>query len=104
MILGITGGTGCGKTTLLRCIEQKGGVIFDCDAVYHRLLETGGTMLDSIEKAFPGTVVDGKLQRKALGSLVFADPKLLLRLNAITHKAVKNQIVKELEKAPALFQ
>lgn len=102
MILGITGGTGCGKTTLLRCIEQKGGVIFDCDAVYHRLLETDGTMLDAIEKAFPGTVVDGKFQRKALGSLVFADPKLLLRLNAITHKAVKKQIVQELEKAPAL--
>ena len=33
MILGITGGTGCGKTTLLHCIEERGGLILDCDAV-----------------------------------------------------------------------
>ena len=38
MIIGITGGTGCGKTTLLREIEERGGLILDCDAVYHELL------------------------------------------------------------------
>ena len=35
MILGITGGTGCGKTTLLECIREQGGLVLDCDAVYH---------------------------------------------------------------------
>ena len=38
MILGITGGTGCGKTTLLRLIQQRGGLVLDCDEIYHRLL------------------------------------------------------------------
>ena len=38
MILGITGGTGCGKTTLLSVIEEAGGLILDCDAIYHQLL------------------------------------------------------------------
>ena len=33
MILGITGGTGCGKTTLLQEIEERGGLVLDCDAV-----------------------------------------------------------------------
>ena len=37
MILGITGGTGCGKTTLLKEIEERGGMVLDCDAVYHEL-------------------------------------------------------------------
>lgn len=102
MILGITGGTGCGKTTLLRCIEEKGGVVFDCDAIYHRLLETDRAMLTAIGEAFPGTVEDGCLLRKELGAIVFADPQALLRLNAITHAAVKARIVKALESPPRL--
>ena len=38
MILGITGGTGCGKTTLLQLIRQRGGLVLDCDEIYHQLL------------------------------------------------------------------
>ena len=56
MILGITGGTGCGKTTLLRCIAQAGGVILDCDEIYHDLLRTDPELLRAIEGRFPGTV------------------------------------------------
>ena len=73
MILGITGGTGCGKTTALQAIRELGGIIIDCDAVYHVLLQTDKKMLAAIEKRFPGTVVDGKLDRKKLGPIVFSD-------------------------------
>ena len=89
MILGITGGTGCGKTTLLREIEKLGGVVLDCDAIYHDLLKTDADMLQAIASRFPGTVENGILQRKKLGALVFSDEKALLDLNAITHSAVK---------------
>ena len=102
MIIGITGGTGCGKTTLLKGIEALGGCIIDCDAVYHRLLQTDAAMLSAIGSAFPGTVRDGVLDRKALGSIVFADPDALLRRNAITHAAVKKEVLRLLESAPAL--
>ena len=44
-IIGITGGSGCGKTTLLKLIAQKGGMILDCDAIYHELLKTDTCML-----------------------------------------------------------
>ena len=40
MIIGITGGTGCGKTTLLNLIRERGGLVLDCDAIYHELLRT----------------------------------------------------------------
>ena len=61
MILGITGGTGCGKTTLLELIEQAGGLVLDCDAVYHELLRSDASLLAAIEGRFPGTVEQGVL-------------------------------------------
>ena len=80
-IIGITGGTGCGKTTALNALAELGVHIIDCDAVYHDLLETDSDMLQAIDRAFPGVVENGKLQRKVLGQRVFVDPAALDRLN-----------------------
>ena len=102
MIFGITGGTGCGKTTALQAIESLGGVVLDCDAIYHELLKTDPRLLESINSRFPGVVENGQLQRKKLGAIVFADPLALLDLNAITHAAVKAEVERRLETAPAL--
>lgn len=91
-IIGITGGTGCGKTTALNELERRGALLIDCDAVYHRMLETGRPMLDEIEKYFPGAVIDGKLDRKALGAVVFTDEEALRDLNIITHRHINLEI------------
>ena len=102
MILGITGGTGCGKTTLLQEIEDRGGLVLDCDAVYHDLLTRDMELLNAINDRFPGVVVDKKLERKKLGAIVFNDKQALLDLNTITHGAIRDEIVRRLAEKPAL--
>ena len=97
MILGITGPTGSGKTTFLNCIAEKGGIILDCDAIYHTLLRTDESLLRALDARFPGTVENGSLNRKKLGAIVFADENALLDLNAITHSAVKSVVLEQLQ-------
>ena len=102
MIIGITGGTGCGKTTALQAIRELGGTVIDCDALYHELLRTDRAMLQAIGDRFPGTVTEGVLNRKALAPIVFSDPQALLDLNSITHSAVRSAVRIRLQPTPAL--
>ena len=102
MIIGITGGTGCGKTTLLDLIRAQGGLVLDCDEIYHNLLKTDPALLQSIENRFSGTVENGRLQRKKLGAIVFADPQALEDLNRITHHAITADVLRQLAAEPAL--
>ena len=102
MILGITGGTGSGKSTLLQLVAKHGGLVLDCDEIYHNLLRTDAALLSSIEHAFPGTVVNGMLDRKKLGAIVFSCETALQKLNCITHAAVKNEVLRQLEDRPSL--
>lgn len=102
MIIGITGGTGSGKTAFLDVIREYGGFVLDCDAIYHELLNTDPALLAAIEARFPGVVENGQLQRKKLGAIVFADPAALKDLNAITHKAVKEEVLRRLSPAKGL--
>ena len=96
LIIGITGGSGCGKTTLLNIIQEKGGLVLDCDAIYHRLLREDPALLAAIAQRFPGVVENGELQRKKLGNLVFSDETALADLNKITHSAVKQEVQRQL--------
>ncbi len=100
-IIGITGPSGAGKTTALRVLEQLGGQVYDCDAVYHEMLASDGELLAEIEAAFPGAVQDGTLDRKALGARVFADPEGLRRLTEITQPLVKRRVLEEIRKSEA---
>ena len=100
-VLGITGGTGSGKTTALRALEALGATVLDCDAVYHELL-SDADMLGEIEARFDGVVKDGILDRKALGAIVFADAAALRDLGAITHKYIDREIFKVIRRLEAL--
>ncbi len=99
MVIGITGPTGSGKTTALRVIQEMGGYVLDLDAVYHGLLKTNQNLLDELDGRFPGVIRNGELDRKTLGSIVFADKNALSDLNAITGKYILSEMDRQLEKA-----
>lgn len=96
MIVGVTGGTGCGKTTALQAVQALGGLALDCDAIYHELLKSDKKMLAAIAERFPEAMENGSLARKKLGAIVFANPNALEDLNAITHAAVRREVVSRL--------
>jgi dephospho-CoA kinase len=95
-LIGITGPSGSGKTSALREIERQGGLVLDCDAVYHELLAGSTALLEELEEAFPGTVRGGTLDRRELGKRVFSDPEALARLNAISHRYVSAEVEQRL--------
>ena len=95
-IIGVTGGTGCGKTTALNAFAERGALVLDCDAVYHELLKTDLDLLSEIEARFPGVVENGRLERKRLGASVCHDEEALADLNAITHRYITAALQKRL--------
>lgn len=99
--IGITGGTGCGKTTVLHILQEMGFHIIDCDRVYHRLLEEDAKMLCAIDGCFPGVVNDGQLQRKKLGQIVFSNEQALDTLNKTVWPFVYRAVQKEIERTDA---
>lgn len=92
LIVGITGGTGCGKTTALETFGNFGALVLDCDKVYHALLERSEEMKAELKKEFPDCVFEGRIDRKRLGKIVFGDREALEKLNRITHAYVKREI------------
>lgn len=95
-IVGITGGTGCGKTTALSFLKEQGALLLDCDAVYHALLTSSEDLIEEIHARFPGVVDHGVLDRKKLGAQVFHDPEALMDLNKITHRHITEEIDRRL--------
>lgn len=95
-VLGITGQTGAGKTTVLQAVEALGGAVIDCDVLYWSLLQEDKNLIAALVEEFGAiTTDDGAIDRKKLGNQVFTDGKKLLKLNEITHPVVCEK-VKEL--------
>lgn len=88
-VIGVTGPTGAGKTSVLKVLAQAGFEIIDCDQLYYDLLRTDASFRGKIAEAFgPVFLPDGSLDRPALAGKVFGDSRELERLNAIVYPTV----------------
>jgi dephospho-CoA kinase len=98
--VGLTGGIGAGKSEVSQRLAAHGAHVIDADAVAREVVAPGTRGLAEVVAAFgPGVLrPDGSLDRPRLGEIVFADPGLLARLNAIVHPKVAARM-SELEQA-----
>jgi len=87
LVIGLTGSIGMGKSTIAERFREKGIAVFDADAEVHRLYESDAAPL--IEDAFPGTTVDGRVDRLKLSASLLADPSGFPKLEAIVHPLVR---------------
>ena len=98
--VGLTGGIGAGKSEVSRRLAAQGAVVIDADLIAREVVEPGTDGLAEVVEAFgPGVLrPDGGLDRARLGDIVFADPALRSKLNAIIHPRVARRMA-ELERA-----
>jgi dephospho-CoA kinase len=99
----LTGGIGAGKSTVSRRLKELGAVLVDADVHAREVVEPGTPGLAAVVKAFGTEVLreDGRLDRPALGRLVFADREQLALLNSIIHPLVRARSQEVVAAAPA---
>ena len=114
-IIGITGGTGAGKSALSAKLGQLGATVIDSDLISHQVSKKGGAAFDEIVTSFGADILDkaGEIDRKKLGKVVFENPDKLELLEKITHKHIFERMQQEIESCttdaavldvPLLFQ
>lgn len=94
MVIGLTGQSGSGKTTVCEVFEQNGFAIIDCDKIARNLMLPGSPVLREVAESFPDVLLpDGSLNRKKLADIVFTDPIQLSLLDSITYPRITEQIL-----------
>jgi dephospho-CoA kinase len=90
VVIGLTGGICSGKSTVAAMFRRFGATVIDADQVAHELVEPDQPLFEAVASAFGREVVgaDGRIDRRRLGAMVFADPKVRKRLEEILHPAI----------------
>jgi dephospho-CoA kinase len=87
IVLGLTGSAAMGKSATAAMFAEEGVPVFDADAEVHKLYD--GAAVPAIEAAFPGTTIEGRVDRERLAAKVVSDPDALKKLEAIVHPLVR---------------
>jgi dephospho-CoA kinase len=100
LVIGLTGGIASGKSTVSTVLRELGAPVVDADAIVHELQAPGMPVTLAIAREFGPEVIrsDGSLDRAALGRIIFADPTMRHRLEAIVHPAVGERMWAEVER------
>ena len=99
ILIGLTGGIGCGKSEVSRLLEKRGAVIVDADLIVRELQQPGGEIFLRMVEIFGEKVVatDGSLNRAAVANEVFKDADLLKKLNSLIHPVVRRVMNERVE-------
>lgn len=113
-VVGLTGQTGAGKSTVSKIFSENGFCVIDADRIARIVAEKGSKCLDELADAFGADILnpDGTLDRKALAEIVFNDKSELSKLNAIIYPYILSEISGQIENtegfilldAPTLFE
>lgn len=117
-MIGLTGQSGAGKTTVSRVFSQNGFAVIDADIISREVTQKGQPCLTELSEAFGSDIInsDGTLNRKRLGSIVFSDREKLRQLNGIIYPYIIYRIISRIDElseegrelilldAPTLFE
>jgi dephospho-CoA kinase len=98
---GLTGGIASGKSQVAALLRARGVPVIDADAVAREVVEPGRPALAAIAARWPGVVQQGRLDRKALGAVVFADPAERRALEAIVHPRIQEEVQRRMAELEA---
>lgn len=101
LVIGLTGGIGCGKSSVARIFSALGAAVIDTDEIAHRLTAKGAPALAAIIEQFGSgyQLPDGNLDRARLRKRVFSDHAAKEKLEALLHPLIKQQVVSEMAEA-----
>lgn len=102
LVLGVTGGVGCGKSEVGRILERHGFAVCDADHLAHDAIAPGGEAYAAVVRRFGPQIVgpDGAIDRAALARIVFGDAAALADLNALTHPPARRALRRWLDGLP----
>ncbi len=105
LFIGLTGGIGCGKTTVANLFAARGATLVDTDLIAHAMTAPGGPAMAAIAAQFGPAFLapDGALDRAAMRSLVFSDPPARQRLEAILHPLIRAEAEAQALAATGLY-
>ena len=103
IVIGLTGNIATGKSLVLRMLQELGAATIDADKLVHEVMAPGGSAYQTIVEEFGKFVVDnnGQINRDRLGRIAFAVPEAMASLEAITHPAVRQEILARINSAQA---
>lgn len=99
--VGLTGGIGCGKSTVAALFKECGVLVIDSDVISHQMTQSGGIAIAAIRATFGDDYIDanGALDRVLMRQLIFADHAAKLKLEAILHPLIRAQMLAQVENA-----
>ena len=104
-VIGVTGGISSGKSNVISIIKRQGFKVIDCDLINHNLQKINMPIYNAIKEAFGSSYfLDNiELDRKKLGELIFHNENEKLKLNSISHPIIKEEVLKEINKADGII-